>query len=165
MINKITLALAALALVVAGVAISRTGIVANLGATAYDVLHQAGDIRQGLSDTLIARAGVLVGNVNTASLQVGSSTAMTLYSCTTATWNAPSIGTSSVSTAATSTDSAFSGALTSDRCAVSLDSATSSEARLSCNVSGSGTTTIQLLNTGPTALDLATGTAKVCITR
>lgn len=110
------------------------------------------------------------GNVvlfpRTLTLDIASSTltmgTMTLGDCVSTTWNPPSVATSSVNLAATSTDIAFSGIAMGNMCVGSLTSATSSAASVTCFVTGSGTTTLRLLNLGSTALDLATGTAKVC---
>ena len=88
----------------------------------------------------------------------------TLGNCGTATWNPGNLAaTSTLSGAATTTDIAVAGAAMGDTCFGSLDSATSSAATFHCNISGNATATLTLINTGyNTALDLVTGTAKVC---
>lgn len=82
--------------------------------------------------------------------------------CATATWNPASAGTSSVNAAIVSTDITLPGAVMGDSCLGSLTSATSSNASISCFITGTATATIRMLNIGTGALDLATGTAKVC---
>lgn len=87
----------------------------------------------------------------------------TLGNCATASWNPGSLASSSADGInETSTDIAVTGAALGDSCIASLDSATSTSAFFGCNISGTATGTITLLNTGTAALDLATGTAKIC---
>lgn len=83
----------------------------------------------------------------------------------TTSWNPGSVGTTSVNAAATSTDIALPGAVMGDYCFGSLTSATSSAASIHCFITGTATATLRLLNLGSTALDLATGTAKVSLYR
>lgn len=85
----------------------------------------------------------------------------TLGNCGTATFNPGAIATSTLA-AATTTDIALPGAALGDVCLASLTSATSTFAQVTCNISGTATATLQLVNLDVTALDLATGTAKVC---
>ena len=99
------------------------------------------------------------------SFSIGGGTEITGYKCVTATWNPGSLASSSIDgISATSTDIALTGAVAGDLCDASLTSATSSSALVNCTISGTATGTIQLLNIGSAALDLATGTAKVCYT-
>lgn len=87
----------------------------------------------------------------------------TLGNCATATWNPGSLASSSIDGInETSTDIALSGSALGDVCFGSLTSATSTSAVFLCNISGTATGTLTLLNTGTGALDLVTGTAKVC---
>ena len=87
----------------------------------------------------------------------------TLGNCGTLTWNPGSIASSSIDgISATSTDVAVAGAALGDVCIASLDSATSTSAIFSCNISATATGTITMLNTGTAALDVVTGTAKIC---
>lgn len=192
MTNTIKIVLAIVVTLVIGFVLGVYGAKnSNLGATAYDALHQVGDIYQGSADTLIFRNGVFQGapiatttllttsggitnsgaltqsatSTFTGQVTIGTSgTAISAYKCATATWNPDSIGTSTVSGAATSTDIALAGAVMGDTCTGSLTSATTSAASINCFISGTATATIRLLNLGSTALDLATGTAKACYT-
>ena len=93
---------------------------------------------------------------------IGGGTEIDLYKCATATWNPGSIATSTLA-AATSTDIALSGAVLGDLCIGSLNSATTTAAQVTCAVTATGTTTIQLVNLSETAVDYATGTARTCI--
>ncbi len=102
------------------------------------------------------------GNVSTTgSVAIGDGTAISKYSCATATWNPGSVATSTLA-AVTSTNVALTGAVLGDLCLGSLTSATTSDAQVQCNITGTATATISLTNVGAAALDLATGTAKVC---
>lgn len=104
------------------------------------------------------------GNFSSVTLNNGSSSSR--HVCTTATWNPGSLASSSVDgVSATSTDVALSGATTTDMCDVALSSATSTAASVKCHISGNATATIRLINFGTAALDLATGTARVCYDR
>lgn len=88
---------------------------------------------------------------------------ITLNNCGTATWNPGSLASSSVDgVSATTTNVTVTGLALGDSCIGSLSSATSTAALFSCNVSAANTGTVTLINTGSVALDLATGTAKVC---
>lgn len=136
----------------------------KLGGVVNEASYLVGDVYQGLRQTLAFRDGVLKAPVSTDSVTIGSGTAVTKYSCATATWNPPAIGTSSVALAATSTDIALSGSVVGDTCSASLSSATSSDARLGCVIAANATATLQVQNLGSASLDLATGTAKVCYT-
>lgn len=107
------------------------------------------------------------GEVRGTTLTITGATTLTgettLGNCGTATWNPASLASSSVDGInEASTDIALTGAALGDVCFGSLDSATSTSAVFLCNISGTATGTITLLNTGTGALDLATGTAKVC---
>jgi len=85
--------------------------------------------------------------------------------CATSSWNPGSIASSSIDGLhTTSTDIHFTGAVMGDTCKASLSSATSSAASVSCGVSGTATATLVLANLGASALDVVTGTARVCIT-
>ncbi len=97
----------------------------------------------------------------TGGITIGSGTAIDLVKCATATWNPGSIATSTLAQA-TSTDIALSGAVLGDICIASLSSSTSTAAQVTCAITGTATSTIQLVNIGETALDLASGTARVC---
>lgn len=104
----------------------------------------------------------VVGMTNSSGTTIGSGTLISKYKCVTATWNPGSLGTSSVTLAATTTDIALSGAVTGDLCLGSLTTATTSAAGISCVITASGTSTIRAINYGTGALDLDSGTAKVC---
>jgi len=84
--------------------------------------------------------------------------------CATATFNPGNLTTSTIGNA-TTTDIAVTGAVLGDKCIGSLTSATTSAIAVSCQVTGTATTTLEVENLGTTnaAIDLATGTAKVCI--
>lgn len=103
------------------------------------------------------------GIVNSGTMTVGGGTAISKYSCTTASWNPGSVATSTI-TNSTSSDIALSGAVVTDICGASLSSATSSAIRVGCAITGAATATISITNLGTTnaAIDLATGTAEVC---
>lgn len=124
---------------------------------------QTESFMQGLSagtsrQLTLSNVGALV---TSASVTLNGET--TLGNCGTATWNPGSLASSSVDgISATSTDIVVTGAALGDSCIGSLDSATSTSAIFSCNISGAATGTITLLNTGSAALDVVTGTAKVC---
>lgn len=148
--------------VLAGFSLAPASVKKLGGGIGYDAIYQVGDIYQGLSQVLAFRDGVMTANVSSSQVQIGGGTAITSFSCNTASWNPLSIGTSSVNIAATSTDIALTGAVVGDTCSGSLTSATSSAARIQCTITGNATATLGLLNTGTAALDLATGTAKVC---
>lgn len=152
----------AIALVLGGMSFLRTGHL--FGSTSYDISYLVGDVYQGMSNVLMFTGGVFVGPANTTSLKVNSGTAITGRSCNTVSWNPPAVGPYVAATSSTSTDILLTGAVLGDLCSASLTSATSSAADISCNVSATGTSTISLYNTGTIALDLATGTAKVCYT-
>lgn len=98
------------------------------------------------------------------SLTLNSGTAVTNYKCATASWNPPAVGPYVSSTSSTSTDILLTGSVMGDLCKASITSATSSSADVVCNITSTGTSTIVLYNIGTSALDLATGTAKVCYT-
>lgn len=118
----------------------------------------------GLSaDSTSPSAGEVRGTTLTITGAATLSGEITLGNCGTATWNPGSLASSSVDgISATTTDIAVPGAALGDSCIASLDSATSTSALFSCNISGTATGTITLANTGSAALDLATGTAKIC---
>lgn len=99
----------------------------------------------------------------TGGITIGSGTAIDLVKCATATWNPGSVGTSTLIAAATSTDIALSGAVMGDTCIASLSSATTSAAWVTCDVTGTATTTVKLVNISSSAVDYATGTARACI--
>lgn len=103
--------------------------------------------------------------ISNSSLTIGGGTAITAYKCATATFNPGSLATSTI-TNATTTDIALTGAVTGDTCSASLDSATSSAIAVACNITGNATATLRVSNLGTTnaAIDIATGTAKVCYT-
>jgi hypothetical protein len=96
------------------------------------------------------------------SLKLPSGATLLEHGCNTATWNAPSLGTSSVTLAATSTDIALTGAATGDLCVGSLTTATTSLALVGCHISANATATITVVNKSAAALDLDSGTARVC---
>ena len=101
-------------------------------------------------------------------LYIGASkyaTKETTFSCATASWNPGSLATSTI-TNATSVDIALPGAVVGDLCQGSFTSATSTSIAVDCNIAATATGTMQLTNLGITnaAIDLATGTAKVCYT-
>lgn len=110
--------------------------------------------------------------VTGASTHTGASTFSSLITygsssaCATSSWNPGSIATSTI-TNSTSTDIVLSGSVMGDFCVGSLTSATSSAIRVKCDISGAATATISITNLGTTnaAIDLATGTAKVCYIR
>lgn len=79
--------------------------------------------------------------------------------CNTASWNPASIGSTTSSVSSTIT---LTGAELGDLCLASLSSATSTQAVLSCNIWAANTAQIQLDNNSATALDVPTGTARVC---
>ena len=164
--TKKTIYLGAIALLAIGfvLGIYANNARVNFGSTSYDISHFVGDVYQGLNDVKMFANGVFVGPANMSSLTINSGTAITAYKCATATWNPPSVGTSTVNVAATSTDIALTGAVMGDTCTGSLTSATTSAASVNCFITGTATATIRLLNIGASALDLATGTAKVCYT-
>ncbi len=97
------------------------------------------------------------------SLVIGSGTTISKFKCATATWDPPTLGTSSVTLSATTTDIALSGAVAGDLCIGSLTTATTSAAGIGCVITASGTSTIRAINYGAVAsLNLDSGTAKVC---
>ncbi len=102
-----------------------------------------------------ATGGILIGS---------GGTAISNYKCATSTWDPGSLGTSTVALAATSTDIAISGAVMGDTCSGSLTSATTSAASVNCSITGTATATIRVINLADAALDLGSGTAKVCYT-
>jgi hypothetical protein len=104
----------------------------------------------------------VVGITNSSGTSIGSGTVIQKYKCATATWNPPSLGTSSVTLAATTTDILLTGAVAGDLCVGSLTTATTSLAGVSCVITASGTSTIRAVNYSAAALDLDSGTAKVC---
>lgn len=127
-------------------------------------------LRAGSSQTqVIDRSANLLTNVsstgasNFGSIAIDGGAAIAESNCATATWNPGSVSTSTI-TNATSTDIALSGAAMGDYCFGSLTSATSSAVRIGCAISGAATATIAVTNLGTTnaAVDLATGTARVC---
>lgn len=98
-------------------------------------------------------------------ISVGGGSASILNLCVSATWNPGSLSADGTSTAATSTDIAFTGLVVGDTCNASLSSATTTSARVNCLVATNATATVTLANVSNAALDLATGTAKFCISR
>lgn len=87
----------------------------------------------------------------------------TLGNCGSATWNPASVASSSVDgISSVTTDIAVPGLALGDICVASLDSSTSTSAFFTCTATGAATGTISLFNRGTAALDLATGTAKIC---
>jgi len=105
------------------------------------------------------------GSADLASLAFDSGTAITEHGCTTFTLNPGSLSSSTNPLLfTTSTDIAMSGAAMGDSCSGSLTSATSSVASIKCDVTGTATATLRIFNWNSAALDLATGTARVCYT-
>jgi hypothetical protein len=96
------------------------------------------------------------------SLKLPSGATLLEHGCNTATWNPPSLGTSSVTLAATSTDIVLTGAALGDICVASLTTATTTAAGINCTITQNATATIRAVNYGTTALDLDSGTARVC---
>lgn len=160
-------ALAVIALLVSVFAFYRVGTI-QLGSAGIGQNHyQSENFLQGLYAGTTGQFQINNSGAITTSggLTIGSSgTAVTNYKCASATWDPPSLGTSTVAGAATSTDIALSGAALGDECAAGLTSATSTFARVNCVISATGTSTIQLLNASTGALDLGSGTAEVCYT-
>ena len=117
-----------------------------------------------LSVDSVTSAGLIsaVGLSNSSGTTIGGGTLINKFSCATASWNPLALGTSTPNAAATTTDIALTGAVAGDLCVGSLSSATSSSAIITCNISASATATLQLVSISSSALDLATGTAKVC---
>lgn len=174
MTKNILFVIGAIALLVLGFVLGVYSIGKNnaqvVGGTSYDVSNLVGDVYNGISRVLVLSGGYVVGPVSSTavaanSLTISGGTAITGRKCATATWNPGSLDpfvSSTVATAVTSTNIALSGAVMGDLCEGSLSSGTSSAASINCFMSGTATATIRLINLGSTALDLATGTAKVC---
>lgn len=99
---------------------------------------------------------------NSGAATIGGGTSISKYQCAMATWNPPSLATSTPNGAATSTDIALSGAVLGDLCVASLTTATTSAVSVNCNISATGTSTIRVINTSLGNVDLDSGTAKVC---
>ena len=129
-----------------------------------------GNIFTGASATQLTSNGTVVAavssTVSTNSLTVGGGTAVTKRSCATATWNPGSVASSGAASGlyVTSTDIALPGTVAGDLCVASLSSATSSGLSTDCTITGTATATIALYNISGSAIDPATGTAKVCYT-
>ena len=162
--TKKTIYIGAIALLAIGVVL---GIYANnarvnFGSTSYDISHFVGDVYQGLNDVKMFASGVFVGPANTTSLTINSGTPILEYGCATATWNPAEIGINTSSTSTASTTIALVGSALGDTCVASITSATTTAVVPGCNVNVAGTSTITLQNNGITALDLSTGTARVC---
>lgn len=118
------------------------------------VIDSSGNLLTAVSST---------ANINAGSFQLDGGSQLGEFTCATSSWNPGSLASSSVDgISATSTDIALSGAAAGDLCVAGLSSATSTSARLNCNISSANTSTISLFNIGSAALDLATGTARVC---
>lgn len=135
-----------------------------LGATVYDVLHQAGDLRQGLNDVLMFTNGTFVGPIASTTIGTGG-TKISIYSCTSVTWNPGAVGSTTVATVdvpATSTANPTGPAL-GDLAFASI--ATSTQGlTIEGNVSSTGVISALLSdgdNSGA-AIDIATTTLKVC---
>lgn len=105
----------------------------------------------------------LAGLTNSSTMTVGGGTAITEHACATATWNPASIATSTLA-AVTSTTITLTGAAMGDTCEGALSSATTTDIIVSCGVTGTASGSIFLTNVGASAVDLATGTARVCYT-
>ena len=100
---------------------------------------------------------------NDGSVVIGSGTTISKYKCATATWDPATLGTSTVTLAATTTDILLTGAVAGDLCIASLTSATPTASSVDCTITQSGTSTIRAYNYGAVAaLNLGPGTAKVC---
>ena len=113
--------------------------------------------------SIINGSGSFVGAINGTQFQLDSGTTIGEFNCATSTWNPGSIATSTLDGGAvTSTDIALSGSAMGDLCLASLTSATTISADVTCDITGTATSTINLYNIGASALDLATGTARVC---
>lgn len=155
--NKLLAVVAVAALVLAGVAlvavVNKDGIKLG-GITNFDEVDVTDGYRVD-NTTIINGSGVHLGTLGVAGTDV------TLGTCATATWNPGSVATNTLA-AVTSTDIALSGAAVGDVCLAALTSATTTDAQLTCTITGAATGTIQLVNLGTGALDLATGTASVC---
>lgn len=167
--TKTNIGIGALALLAIGLVLGVLGQRSNqvnvtpdkpLGGTVYDQSNLVGDVYQGIGGVLMMQSGVFVGPINTANT-VTFSGEVTLGNCGTASWNPSSIATSTLASVAT-TSIALTGAALGDVCLASLTSATSSDAQVTCVINSAATSTIQIVNLGASALDLATGTAKVC---
>jgi len=104
------------------------------------------------------------GVTTLASTTVGGSLTYSA-NCATATWNPASIGPYGSATSTTSTIITLPGAVLGSLCEGSLTSATSTAADFACDVNGAASATLNLYNTGGSALDLATGTARVCLVK
>lgn len=126
----------------------------------------------GSQDTPIWRkdaSNVVVLTPNTLSLNIASSTVVTLPTptlggtCATATYDAPSMGTSTINLASASTTLTLTGAVAGNFCVGSLTTATSSDVSVMCNITGTASATVSLINRASTATDLASGTVKACL--
>ncbi len=84
------------------------------------------------------------------------------HSCNTVSYNPPALGIYSSATSSATTTIALVGAVAGDTCLASLTTATTTDADLACHINAAGTSTLTVYNVGATALDLATGTARVC---
>ncbi len=148
------------------------GLAALVGNTSHifgaqvqnDLFYFTGGIKVGNSSQYAIDSS---GNVTTSGkLTLGASgTALSTIKCATATYDPGSLAayvSSTVATSVTSTDIALPGAVMGDICIASLTSSTSSSASVGCIISGTATSTLTLQNKGGSALDLASGTAKVC---
>ena len=139
-----------------------------VGNQSADTLGASGGITRFPNGGIAARYLKLTTSANTATagtagtFSVGGGTEIDLYRCGTATWNPGSIATSTFAQA-TTTDIAITGAALGDVCIASLTSSTSTLAQLTCAITATATSTIQLVNLGEVALDLASGTARVCV--
>ncbi|MDI6820935.1 MAG: hypothetical protein QMD65_02025 [Patescibacteria group bacterium] len=104
-----------------------------------------------------------IKDLSTNSLIIGAGTAQTRFFCNTATWNPGSIATSTLNGATvTSTNIALTGAQMGNGCIGSLSSATTTGAMIDCGITAAAVGTVYLTNVSASALDLATGTAKIC---
>ena len=92
-----------------------------------------------------------------------SGTAISNYKCATGTWDPGSIGTSTL-LFTTSTDIALTGAVMGDTCKGSFSTTTTNGIKVECGITGTATGTLFLTNWSAAAINLGSGTAKVCYT-
>jgi len=119
-----------------------------VGATAYDVLNQVGDIYQGLNHTLIAQSGNLVGPLTSSGLTPKTGTA---------TYNPPSLTDGSVAT----TTLTVTGAVAGSPCLAGFSTLNAAGGMMvTCQYQAAGTALVTFDNESGITQDNATGTLR-----
>lgn len=161
--KKVLFVLGGLTLLIVGFALGSLGSKTSYGAVVGESLSVVGEIRNGYSNTLISKDGVLVGPI-TSSQAISLTGSVTLTS-TLATYNPASFSSSTIA----STTVAVTGAVLGDKVLTSFNSATSTEQWYTeGRVISAGNVVVNLLAVpGTTAwnsgLDISTSTLRVTV--